>query len=70
MSSDGGVPSNTPTPGRCLEHLDVFVIAGGLGTRIEPVLGKVPEGRSCFEFCRSASLNALAMRAHSTPMRA
>jgi NDP-sugar pyrophosphorylase family protein len=43
VSSDGGVPYNTPTPGRCLEHLDVFVIAGGLGTRIEPVLGKVPK---------------------------
>ena len=43
MSSDGGAPPNTPTLGRCLEHLDVFVIAGGLGTRIEPVLGKGPE---------------------------
>jgi NDP-sugar pyrophosphorylase family protein len=29
--------------GRCLRDLDVFVIAGGLGTRIEPVLGKVPK---------------------------
>jgi mannose-1-phosphate guanylyltransferase len=28
---------------RCLEDIDVFVIAGGLGTRIAPVLGQVPK---------------------------
>ena len=29
--------------GRCLESLDVFVLAGGLGTRIRPVLGDQPK---------------------------
>jgi mannose-1-phosphate guanylyltransferase len=29
--------------GRCLEALDVFVLAGGLGTRIRPVLGDLPK---------------------------
>lgn len=29
--------------GRCLETLDVFVLAGGLGTRIRPVLGDLPK---------------------------
>jgi NDP-sugar pyrophosphorylase family protein len=29
--------------GRCLEELDVFVLSGGLGTRIQPVLGEVPK---------------------------
>jgi mannose-1-phosphate guanylyltransferase len=28
---------------RCLEDIDVFVIAGGLGTRIAPVLGQIPK---------------------------
>jgi NDP-sugar pyrophosphorylase family protein len=28
---------------RCLEALDTFVLAGGLGTRIRPVLGDVPK---------------------------
>ena len=27
----------------CLENLDVFIIAGGLGTRIAPVLGEIPK---------------------------
>ncbi|MGA2941159.1 MAG: sugar phosphate nucleotidyltransferase [Xanthobacteraceae bacterium] len=43
VSADGGVPLNPTNRGRCLENLDVFVIAGGLGTRIEPVLGKLPK---------------------------
>ena len=29
--------------GRCLEALDIFVLAGGLGTRIRPVLGDLPK---------------------------
>jgi NDP-sugar pyrophosphorylase family protein len=29
--------------GQCLESLDVFVLSGGLGTRIQPVLGEVPK---------------------------
>jgi NDP-sugar pyrophosphorylase family protein len=28
---------------RCLEALDIFVLAGGLGTRIRPVLGELPK---------------------------
>ena len=43
MNSDGSVALNATNHGRCLQHLDVFVIAGGLGTRIEPVLGNVPK---------------------------
>ncbi len=31
------------TRGRCLEALDIFVLAGGLGTRIRPVLGELPK---------------------------
>jgi NDP-sugar pyrophosphorylase family protein len=27
----------------CLQYLDVFVLAGGLGTRLQPVLGDVPK---------------------------
>lgn len=29
--------------GRCLDALDIFVLAGGLGTRIRPVLGDLPK---------------------------
>ena len=29
--------------GRCLEALDIFVLAGGLGTRIRPALGDLPK---------------------------
>lgn len=29
--------------GRCLEGLDIFVLAGGLGTRIRPILGDLPK---------------------------
>jgi NDP-sugar pyrophosphorylase family protein len=32
-----------PTTARCLESLDCFVLGGGLGTRIQPVLGDVPK---------------------------
>jgi NDP-sugar pyrophosphorylase family protein len=34
---------NVSTRGRCLETLDIFVLAGGLGTRIRPVLGDLPK---------------------------
>jgi NDP-sugar pyrophosphorylase family protein len=37
------VTPGTTNGGRCLKDLDVFVIAGGLGTRIQPVLGQVPK---------------------------
>lgn len=42
MSSDGGVPVHA-SAARCLASIDVFVIAGGLGTRIAPVLGDRPK---------------------------
>ena len=29
--------------GRCLNSVDIFVLAGGLGTRIRPVLGSLPK---------------------------
>jgi NDP-sugar pyrophosphorylase family protein len=29
--------------GRCLDSVDIFVLAGGLGTRIRPVLGGLPK---------------------------
>lgn len=32
-----------PNPSGCLESVDVLVLAGGLGTRIQPVLGDVPK---------------------------
>jgi NDP-sugar pyrophosphorylase family protein len=31
------------SPSNCLEPVDVFVLAGGLGTRIRPVLGDTPK---------------------------
>jgi NDP-sugar pyrophosphorylase family protein len=43
VNSDGSVTLNATNRGRCLEDIDVFVIAGGLGTRIQPVLGNVPK---------------------------
>jgi NDP-sugar pyrophosphorylase family protein len=43
VSSDGSMTADATNRGRCLEDIDVFVIAGGLGTRIEPVLGKIPK---------------------------
>jgi NDP-sugar pyrophosphorylase family protein len=32
-----------PARRRCLESLDILVLAGGLGTRLQPVLGDVPK---------------------------
>jgi NDP-sugar pyrophosphorylase family protein len=32
-----------PMSGRCLDSVDIFVLAGGLGTRIRPVLGGLPK---------------------------
>jgi mannose-1-phosphate guanylyltransferase len=29
--------------GRCLESVDAFVLAGGLGTRVQPILGEIPK---------------------------
>jgi NDP-sugar pyrophosphorylase family protein len=43
VNSDGSVTLNATSRGRCLEEIDVLVIAGGLGTRIQPVLGNVPK---------------------------
>jgi NDP-sugar pyrophosphorylase family protein len=43
VNSDGSVTLNATGRGRCLEDIDVFVIAGGLGTRIQPVLGNIPK---------------------------
>jgi NDP-sugar pyrophosphorylase family protein len=37
------VPHEIPSRDPCLEGIDIFVIAGGLGTRIAPVLGDVPK---------------------------
>jgi NDP-sugar pyrophosphorylase family protein len=42
VSSDDSVTLATAST-RCLEELDVFVIAGGLGSRISPVLGNTPK---------------------------
>jgi NDP-sugar pyrophosphorylase family protein len=43
VSSTGCVTLRASTPAQCLAGLDVLVIAGGLGTRIEPVLGDLPK---------------------------
>jgi mannose-1-phosphate guanylyltransferase len=47
MSSDGRVThpvlQHGPQHGQCLAALDVLVIAGGLGSRIQPVLGDTPK---------------------------
>lgn len=43
MSPDSHVSRLLVRSAHCLRDLDVFVIAGGVGTRIEPVLGKVPK---------------------------
>ena len=42
MTSPGGKDVGT-RHAQCLEALDIFVIAGGLGTRIGPVLGATPK---------------------------
>lgn len=39
----GSVNTVSPSLGGCLSATDVFVLAGGLGTRIRPVLGDVPK---------------------------
>jgi NDP-sugar pyrophosphorylase family protein len=36
-------PLKSAASARCLGPVDVFVLAGGLGTRIQPVLGDVPK---------------------------
>ena len=43
MSSDGRASRLASIRAHCLAKTDVFVIAGGLGTRIAPVLGDVPK---------------------------
>jgi NDP-sugar pyrophosphorylase family protein len=43
VSSDGHVTYPVSPHGQCLAALDVLVIAGGLGTRIAPVLGDTPK---------------------------
>ena len=42
MCSDGRV-THPASPARCLASLDVLVIAGGLGTRIQSALGDTPK---------------------------
>jgi NDP-sugar pyrophosphorylase family protein len=37
------MPLHASAHTQCLERLDVFVIAGGLGSRIGPVLGNIPK---------------------------
>src|SRR5580704_14263988 len=32
-----------PSPSHCLRGIDVFIVAGGLGTRIAPILGETPK---------------------------
>jgi NDP-sugar pyrophosphorylase family protein len=43
VSSDGRVALGASARTQCLDAIDVFVIAGGLGSRIRPVLGNVPK---------------------------
>lgn len=43
MSPEGLAPSRCSAFSRCLETIDVLVIAGGLGTRIAPLLGDTPK---------------------------
>ena len=43
MCSDGRVTHPASQPAQCLAALDVLVIAGGLGTRIQSALGDTPK---------------------------
>ena len=43
MNSDGRGSLSLSSEDRCLRDIDIFVIAGGLGTRIKPVLGDLPK---------------------------
>ena len=43
MCSDGRVTHPALQPAQCLATLDVLVIAGGLGTRIQSALGDTPK---------------------------
>ena len=43
MSSHGRVTLHADAGAQCLAAIDVLVIAGGLGTRIAPVLGDLPK---------------------------
>jgi NDP-sugar pyrophosphorylase family protein len=43
VSSDGRVTHAASVPAQCLATLDVLVIAGGLGTRIQSALGDTPK---------------------------
>lgn len=43
VSSDGRVTHLVLQRGQCLSALDVLVLAGGLGTRIQPMLGDTPK---------------------------
>src|ERR1700722_15471138 len=43
VNSDGGATLYGAVRARCLKDVDVFVIAGGLGTRLGTVLGNVPK---------------------------
>jgi NDP-sugar pyrophosphorylase family protein len=43
VNSDGSVTPQAATRALCLKTIDVFVIAGGLGSRIAPVLGDTPK---------------------------
>jgi NDP-sugar pyrophosphorylase family protein len=43
VNSNGRVTLQAASGAHCLDALDVFVIAGGLGTRLGPVLGDTPK---------------------------
>src|ERR1700722_10492320 len=43
VNSDGGATLDGAVRAQCLKDIDVFVIAGGLGTHMGTVLGNVPK---------------------------